>query len=319
MASPEPESEAVPVPAPGTMAQARAECGPGVHIVGVIGSPVAHSLSPLLHNTAFGALGLGDRWRSFAFEVEPGEAAAALNQMRAEDVTGLSVTMPHKADVATLVDECSDVARRFHAVNCVHQQEGSFLFGTNTDGEGFVASLARGAAFDPTGKRCLVIGAGGAARAVILALAEAGAAGVAVVNRTAERAFEAAALAGAGAGAGNKGSVVPLTEHAIAEAVGAADLVVNATPLGMTGVAGGPTEWLVAPDLLGEGQVAADLVYVPRRTAWLERAAGAGATTLDGLGMLVHQAAAQLVLWTGTVPPIEAMWQKAEAAAPSTG
>jgi shikimate dehydrogenase len=293
------------------MAQARTECGPGVHIVGVIGSPVAHSLSPLLHNTAFGALGLGDLWRSFAFEVEPGEAAAALAQMRAADVIGLSVTMPHKADVAALVDQCSEVARRLNAVNCVHQQEGSYLFGTNTDGDGFVASLARGAQFDPAGKRCVVVGAGGAARAVVLALANAGASGIAVVNRTAERAFEASALAG------DHGMVVPLTEHAIADAVGMADLVVNATPVGMAGVAGGPVEWLVAPDLLGQGQVVADLVYAPRQTAWLERAADAGATALDGLGMLVHQAAAQLVLWTGVAPPLEAMWQKAEAAAPA--
>lgn len=313
MASPDPEAREADSPGPRTMAEARAECGPGVHIVGVIGSPVAHSLSPLLHNSAFGALGLGERWRSFAFEMQPGEAAVALAQMRQADVTGLSVTMPHKADVADLVDESSDIARRLHAVNCIHQQEGGSLFGTNTDGEGFVASLARGAAFEPTGTRCVVIGAGGAARAVVLALADAGAAGVAIVNRTTERAFEAAALAG------DKGSVVPLTEHAIAEAAGAADLVVNATPLGMTGVAGGPLEWLVAPDLLGEGQVAADLVYIPRQTAWLEQAGEAGATTLDGLGMLVHQAAAQLVLWTGTAPPIEAMWQNAEAAAPSTG
>ncbi len=197
----------------------------------------------------------------------PGEAAGALEQMRTSDVTGLSVTMPHKADVAALVDECSDVARRLNAVNCVHQQEGGFLYGTNTDGDGFVASLARGAAFEPAGKRCVVVGAGGAARAVVLALAKAGASHVAVVNRTAERAFEAAALAG------DHGTVVPLTEHAIADAVGVADLVVNATPVGMTGVAGGPVEWLVAPDLLGEGQVAADLVYVPRQTR-LARAGG---------------------------------------------
>ncbi len=291
------------------MEAARAECGPDTRIVGVIGSPVAHSLSPLLHNTAFAALGLGEAWRSFAFEVAPGQAAAALEAMRQADVTGLSVTMPHKADVAGLVDECSDVARRLTAVNCVkHTADG--LFGTNTDGEGFVASLARGAAFDPAGKRCVVIGAGGAARAVVLALANADAADVAVVNRTPERAFEAAGLAG------DRGTVVALTEHAIADAVVAADLVVNATPVGMAGVAhrGGVAVWLVDPALLGPGQVAADLVYVPRRTPWLERAAVAGATTIDGLGMLVHQAAAQLVLWTGETPPVEAMWEEAEAA-----
>jgi shikimate dehydrogenase len=295
------------------MEAARAEWGGDVHLVGVIGSPVGHSLSPLLHNSAFAVLGLGESWRSFAFEVAPGAAAEALEAMRRAHVTGLSVTMPHKADVAALVDECSDVARRLQAVNCVHLEDGR-LFGTNTDGDGFVASLARGGAFEPTGKHCVVVGAGGAARAVVLALANAGAAHVAVVNRTTERAFEAAALAG------HAGGVVALTEHGIADAVGAADLVVNATPVGMTGVAsGGPLEWLVAPELLGEGQVAADLVYVPRPTAWLERAADAGATALDGLGMLVHQAAAQLVLWTGVTPPVEAMWQEAEAATPSAG
>jgi shikimate dehydrogenase len=298
-----------------TMEAARAEYGPDVHVVGVIGSPVAHSLSPLLHNRAFDALGLADSWRSFAFEVPPGAASTALDAMRRADVTGLSVTMPHKADVAGLVDERSDVARRLNAVNCIHRRADR-LYGTNTDGEGFVASLTRGADFDPMGKRCVVIGAGGAARAVVLALARAGAADVAVVNRTPQRAFEAAALAG------DEGTVVDLTEGAIGDAVAVAHLVVNATPIGMDGAeagAGGPAEWLVAPDLLGTGQVVADLVYVPRQTPWLAEAAAAGASTLDGLGMLVHQAAAQLELWTGATPPVEAMWEAAEAASPSPG
>jgi shikimate dehydrogenase len=296
------------------MEAARTECRSDVHVVGVIGSPVAHSLSPLLHNSAFAALGLAETWRSFAFEVPPGQTAAALDAMRGADVTGLSVTMPHKAKVAELVDECSDVARRLAAVNCVYQQRGR-LFGTNTDGEGFLASLVRGAGFDPAGKHCIVVGAGGAARAVVLALALAGAAEVAVVNRTPERAFEAADLAG------GAGTVVPLTEGSIADASTVADLVVNATPVGMAGVetatGSGPGEWLLSPGLLGPGQVAADLVYAPRQTRWLAEAAAAGATTLDGLGMLVHQAAAQLMLWTGGDPPVEAMWKAAEAASPS--
>ena len=302
------------------MEAARSQLGPDVRIVGVIGSPVAHSLSPLLHNSAFDALGLSETWRSFAFEIPPGQSAAALDAMRRADITGLSVTMPHKADVAGLVDECSDVARQLTAVNCVHRRSDG-LYGTNTDGEGFLTSLARGAAFTPSGKQCVVIGAGGAARAVVLALARAGAATVAVVNRTPQRAFEAAGLAG------ERGSVVTLTEDAIAEAVTVADLVVQATPVGMAGTEtetgteatghGGPAEWLVAPELLQAGQVAADLVYAPRRTPWLARAADAGATTLDGLGMLVHQAAAQLELWTGSAPPVEAMWEAAEAASPA--
>jgi shikimate dehydrogenase len=291
-----------------TMDGARADAGPGTRLVGVIGSPIAHSLSPLLHNAAFAALGLGGTWHSLAFEVAPGAAADALEAMRRADISGLSVTMPHKAAVAALVDERTEVARRLDAVNCIVNRDGTLL-GTNTDGEGFVASLVRGAQFDPRGKRCLVIGAGGAARAVVLALAEAGASSVAVLNRTPERASAASALAGPA------GSVVPARPGALAEVVGSADLVVNATPLGMAGASSASTEaWPVAPQLLHAGQVAADLVYAPRPTRWLVEAAATGAIGLDGLGMLVHQAAAQLVLWTGREPPVEAMWQAAEAA-----
>jgi shikimate dehydrogenase len=296
------------------MDAARADAGPEARLVGVIGSPIAHSLSPLLHNAAFAALGLRGAWTSLAFEVAPGQAASALAAMRRADVSGLSVTMPHKADVATLVDDCTEVARRLGAVNCIVNRDG-LLVGTNTDGEGFVASLARGADFTPAGKRCLVIGAGGAARAVVLALAEAGASEVAVLNRTPGRAATAAALAGAA------GSVVSAGAAALAEGVEAADLVVNATPVGMAGASSQGTDadaWMVAPQLLHPGQVAADLVYAPRPTRWLAAAAAAGAVAVDGLGMLVHQAAAQLVLWTGEDAPVEAMWRAAEAADPLT-
>jgi shikimate dehydrogenase len=285
------------------MPELRAAAGPGLHVVGVIGSPIAHSLSPRLHNAAFEALGLAGTWRSAAFDVPPGEAATALGDMRQADVTGLSVTMPHKAEVAVLVDECTAVARRLGAVNCI-VNDGGVLTGTNTDGEGFVASLARGAGFDPRGRRCLVLGAGGAARAVVLALADAGARAVVVANRTPERAVSAAALAGP---AGSTVSLSSLSESALAEALAQADLVVNATPLGMQGVAE-DEGWAADPRRLGPGQVAADLVYAPRPTPWLSLAAASGATVLDGLGMLVHQAAAQLLLWTGLEPPVEAMW-----------
>jgi shikimate dehydrogenase len=213
------------------------------------------------------------------------------------------------------------------AVNCVLAREDGSLFGANTDGEGFVASLARGARFDPRGARCVVIGAGGAARAVILALAEAGAAHVAVVNRTPERAVAAADLARPA------GVAIPAEDRADVEgAVAAADLVVNATPVGMlwsgsesgsgsaADTGGGEVgAWLVPPGLLRPGQVAADLVYAPRLTWWLAAARKAGATPVDGLGMLVHQAAAQLVLWTGLEAPVEAMWEAAEAASPLAG
>ena len=229
-----------------------------------------------------------------------GEAGDALDGVRAAGLAGISVTMPHKADVAALVDECSPVAQRLGAVNCVVNRDG-VLYGTNTDGAGFVASLGRGAGVSVEGLRCLVIGAGGAARAVVLALAEAGATTVGVMNRTASRAVEIPE------------QVVQVGDD---EAVAQAELVVNATPLGMAdGGADDDGTWLVAPSLLHAGQVVADLVYVPRPTRWLAAAAESGATTLDGLGMLVHQAAAQIELWTGQSAPVDAMWRAVTSAA----
>jgi len=270
-------------------------------LVGVVGYPVRHSLSPLLHNTAFAALELN--WTSLAFEVAPGRVAGALEGVRALGLAGISVTMPHKAEVAALVDECTAVARALGAVNCVVNREGT-LGGENTDGAGFLASLDRGAGFDPRGRRCLIIGAGGAARAVALALAGAGCADLAVLNRTAARADAVAALAGA------VGRVGRLDDEAD---VAQADLVVNATPVGMAGTQAENEGWLVPPSLLHQGQVVADLIYAPRPTAWLAAAAEAGARTVDGLGMLVHQAAAQLELWTGLPAPVDRMWEAASA------
>ena len=273
-------------------------------VVGVMGYPVAHSLSPQLHNTAFGHLGLD--WVSVGFPVAPGRAVVALGGARALGVRGVSVTMPHKEDVAVMVDELSPEAVRLGAVNCVVGTEDGWA-GANTDGAGFVAALARGDRFSPSGARCMVVGAGGAARAVIAALGDAGAAEVVVVNRTTERARLAAALAGS---AGRVGSS--------AEA-GGCDLVVNATPAGMGDVEGGPSGWPVDPRLLRPGQTVVDLVYHPPVTPWLAAAADRGATTANGLGMLVHQAALQIELWTGRAAPVDAMWDAVAGAGPDPG
>lgn len=271
-------------------------------VVGVMGDPVAHSLSPLLHNTAFGALGLD--WVSVAFRVPAGSVADALGGMRALGIRGLSVTMPHKASVARLVQRASDTARVLGAVNCVVVGSGAAaeLFGDNTDGAGFVASLRHGARFDPAGRRAVVIGAGGAARAVVHALGVAGAAEVVVVARDRRRAGAAAALAGCG-------------RTGVAEDAASADIVVEATPVGMAGTPWQAEASLVPPALLHGAQVAADLVYDPPVTPWLAAAAGRGATVLGGLGMLVHQAGAQVELWTGLQAPVAAMWSAACEAA----
>jgi shikimate dehydrogenase len=268
-------------------------------LVGVMGDPVRHSLSPLLHNTAFAALGLD--WVSVAFPVPEGSVGDVLGALVPLGVAGVSVTMPHKGTVATLLDDLTPVARRLGAVNCVLNRDGA-LVGANTDGEGFLAALARGTGLDPAGRRCLVVGAGGAARAVVLALAEAGAAEVVVVARRAEAALAAAAMAGE---RGRVGSARDAPE---------VDLVVEATPVGMEG--GANATPAVPAGVLSAGQVAVDLVYAPRETPWVQEAAGRGVRAVGGLGMLVHQAAAQLELWTGRDAPLEAMWAAAGAAAP---
>ncbi len=263
-------------------------------VVGVIGDPVAHSLSPLLHNTAFAAMGLD--WVSVGFPVGPGRATDALLGAAALGVRGLSVTMPHKGAVADLVDHRSPSADLLGAVNCVARHDGQWR-GENTDGPGFVAALGRHGGFAPDGRHCLVVGAGGAARAVVAALAGAGAAEVVVVNRSAERAAAAASLAG------------PVGRVGTQDDGRLCDLVVNATPLGMGAPGEQAGDWPVEPGLLRPGQIVVDLVYHPRETPWLAAARSRGAYVANGLGLLVHQAALQLALWTGQDVPVEAMWQ----------
>jgi shikimate dehydrogenase len=261
-------------------------------LAAVIGSPVRHSLSPLLHNAAFAALDLP--WVYVAFEVAPGGAAGALSAMAVLGIEGLSVTMPHKSDIAAALDRLSPVAQRLGAVNCV-RRDGDELVGENTDGEGFLRSLADDAGFAVEGRRCVVLGAGGAARAVILALAGAGAAVVGVVNRSHDRAVEAAALAG------SAGCVVGL------DAVAGAELIVNATPVGMHGAGDATRQSPLDERSIRPDHVVVDLVYHPRQTTLLREASARGATTVDGLGMLLHQAGLAFELWTGRSAPIDAM------------
>lgn len=257
------------------------------HLAGVIGWPVRHSRSPDIHNAAYRHLGLD--WVYVALPVPPGQVPAALAGMRALGIEGLSVTMPHKGAVAAQVDVCTPDAAALGAVNSV-RREGDRLVGDNTDGGGFVDSL-RDAGVDPGGRRCVVLGAGGAARAVIRALATADAAQVVVLNRDAARAVTAAELAG---GRGVVGGFEDLRR---------ADLLVQATPVGM-----GDDPTLAAdPADLPDGCVVADLVYHPLVTPLLAAAAARGLPTVDGLGMLVHQAARQLRAWTGAEPPIDVM------------
>ena len=263
-------------------------------LAAVIGSPVGHSLSPAIHNAAFRALGLP--WVFVAWEVPEGYAPEALESMERFGVAGLSVTMPHKSAVAQALDSLAEEAEMLGAVNCVVREAGADggtkLIGHNTDGYGIIASLREDAGFAPENSDCLVLGAGGAARAAVLALANAGASRVAVANRTPERAEQAAALAG------DKGEVVP------ADAAGEFDLVVNATPLGMGEL---KDEIPVSPMLLRPDQTVLDLIYIPEETTLMAQARDRGVAVYNGLGMLVHQAARAFELWTSQPAPLEAM------------
>jgi shikimate dehydrogenase len=263
-------------------------------VAAVIGHPVRHTLSPVLMNTAFASAGLDLVYA--AFDVAPGEADAAMQAMRTLGLAGMNVTMPHKQQVFASVDELDPAALALGAVNCVVPVGGGRLRGHNTDGAGFIDSLRLDAGFDPAGRRVAVVGAGGAARAIIDAIARAGARTVVVVNRTRTSAETAAALAGP---VGRVGGPTDLT---------GAELIVNATSVGM-----GTLELPFDPAHLHTGQLVADIVYHPLRTALLEAAEAQGAHTLDGLGMLVHQAARAVELWTGIRPDHVAMRAAAEA------
>ncbi|MCY3562029.1 MAG: shikimate dehydrogenase [bacterium] len=271
------------------MAQ-RADLSGRTRLAIVLGDPVRHSLSPVIHNAAFAACGLD--WVFLACEVPEGRVREALAGATALGIDGLSVTMPHKAAVAAAVDELSATARLLGAVNCV-TRNGDRLVGHSTDGDGFTDALASEAGWSPAGARCAVLGAGGAGRAVALALADAGAAEVAVLNRTPHNAASAAALAG------DRGRVAAPGE------VGDFDLVVNATPLGMIGHGGPPMP--LDPARLRRGQLLVDLVYEPAETALLAAARQRGVRAFNGVRMLVHQAARAFELWTATEAPVETM------------
>jgi shikimate dehydrogenase len=264
-------------------------------LAALIGSPARHSLSPTILNAAFAAVGAD--WVFLVFEVPDGRGGDAVAAVRALGIGGLSVTMPHKAAAHEAVDERTAVAAALGAVNCVYWR-GDRLVGDNTDGAGFVDALRIDEGVDPAGLRAVVLGAGGAGRAVARALGEAGAADIAIVNRSPEPAARAAILAGV------RGRMGALDD------VAAADLVINATPLGMgvvTGTDGTPEPLPLDPGALCARQVVVDLIYHPPTTPLLTAARDQGAVAVNGLGMLIHQAAHAFRRWTGEDAPLEAM------------
>jgi shikimate dehydrogenase len=269
-------------------------------LVGLIGWPVEHSLSPAMHNTAFAHLGLD--WAYVPLPVQPDDVQQALKGLAALNFVGVNVTVPHKQAVIRYVDELSDAARITGAVNTIHIKEGKF-YGYNTDAHGFLNSLIE-AGRHPKGLRVVVLGAGGAARAVVFALARAEAGPITVLNRTAARAaFLVEDLAEAFPGI--QLNFAPLTGENLAALKDNVDLVINTTSVGMhPHIQNNP--W--PGDVPMPGQVSyCDLVYNPLETLFLRTARLAGATTIDGLGMLVHQGAYAFEMWTGYAAPLAVM------------
>ena len=266
-------------------------------LAAVIGSPVRHSRSPAIQNAAFAATGLD--WVYVALEVAPAKGFDAVRALSTLDIAGINVTMPHKADAARACDELTPAAAGLGSVNTVTVRPDGSCLGDSTDGEGFLRSLDD-EGLDPRGLAVLVLGAGGAARAVTAALVGRGAQ-VAVAARQ-DRA--AATLAEAVRG-------VALAPWPTATPV-PADVVVNATPIGM----GHDEELAVEPQA---DQWVVDLVYHPIETPLLARARVVGARPIGGIGMLVHQAALSFERWTGVSAPLAAMHAAARSEVGQSG
>lgn len=262
----------------------------------VIGDPVAHSLSPLLHQAMIDQTGAAYRYD--VRTVRPEELPAFVRWAKDGGCAGFNVTMPHKEAILPLLDEVDATAASCGAVNTVCIREGRAI-GHNTDGTGFLDSLA-GQGFYPQGRTVLLLGAGGAAKAVGHALAAAGAGRVIVCARRLERAAALAAqLPGCGEG-------IVLAQDAIQQAAAACDLLVNATPLGMAdSPAFAGLNFLQA---MPPHAVVYDLVYHPRRTALLEAAAQQGLRTVGGIDLLIRQAVRAFTFFTGETPDTAALY-----------
>jgi len=281
-------------------ASAEVRVGGGTHVVGIIGWPVSHSLSPAIHNAAFAAASLD--WTYIPLPVRPEGLRSALIGLVPLGFAGANVTMPHKTEAAELIQRLSEDASLLRAVNTIAVRGGE-LEGHNTDVAGFDRFLRRDAGFDPAGRAALLYGAGGAARACALALARAGLARLTVAARDEARAAPLVKMVEA------LGVPVALVRPGETSDL-ATDLVVNATPIG------GPDAEQVLPSLphLGPDVLVIDLLYDPPSTDLQRRAREAGATAFGGLGHLLEQAALSFELWTGTPAPLEVMSAAALAA-----
>lgn len=277
--------------------------------VGVTGYPLTHTISPAFQQPAFDHYGITATYR--AYPVAAPDLPAFIEAFRAPEWLGLNVTIPHKEAVKALIDRCTQTAETIGAVNTLFK-EGDTLIGDNTDAHGFLTALRTDGATDPAGARVLLLGAGGAGRAVLVALAQAGASHVTLANRHRERAENLLDSLAATLHA-QKTAVAGWQSSDLCAAAEAADIIVNSTAVGMAkGPA--PDESPLPPHVFRQDQTVFDLVYTPSVTHLLRFAQEGGSRTLDGLPMLVYQGAAAFERWTGKPAPLKLMKAKAMAA-----
>lgn len=276
-------------------------------VVGVLGWPVGHSASPAMHNAAFSALGLPFVY--VAFPVAPDNLGAALAGVRALGLAGVNVTVPLKEQVAPHLDAISARAQAVGSVNTIVNDNGR-LVGDSTDGAGFLAALAQIGAGDLRGRKVVVLGAGGSARAVVYALAADAGANVIVANRSEAR---AQALAREFAHLDGRIAAAPLAETPLRDALAGAVVLVNTTSAGMH-----PNEHempFVPPDALGPHLLVSDLIYNPAETRLIALARARGCRAVqNGVEMLVQQGALAFEQWTGVFPPTDVMRAGVESA-----
>lgn len=276
--------------------------------LGVIGYPLQRSLSPAFQQAALDHLRMDVEYK--AWPTPPDGLQTRLTTVRSPTVLGVNVTIPHKEAVLPLIDDIDPTAERIGAVNTIVNREGRLL-GHNTDAVGFMKALREDGQVEPTGKRVVIAGAGGAARAVVVALLEVEARSITVINRTLSRAnrlvAEVADLAGR-----SELRALPEMYASWAAVMNTCDLLVNCTSAGSSGP---ESESPIPFDLIRPNMVVFDLIYNPSETPLMAAARKAGAPVLGGLPMLVYQGAASFELWTEQKAPLDIMFKAARRAA----
>ena len=280
--------------------------------LGIIGYPIGHSISPIFQQAGLDHLGIDATYEKW--EVTPEDVGDFVAGLRAPGTLGINITVPHKQAVIPFLDEVDEWATVAGAVNTIVNHDGH-LTGHNTDGPGFLRALLVETGYDPSRTRALILGAGGAARGILLALVRGGVDSLVIANRTLERAETLAQLASDN-GVGSE--AISLSGDALTEAAASANLIVNCTTMGMSH---GPDEHgspISAAQIPATATVN-DVVYTPLLTPILKEAAAAGATALGGLHMLVYQGVLSFQMWTGVDAPVDVMLAAATAEMTSRG